>query len=101
MRQNSSSGQPCTALTCQKRTVLSLEIVTKLTQSLDQLLVFVELLEGFHVHARDPSCIGFIAMGGITEEAHLELGTGNMAQSGREKCGKRGNDKDRPSLEQS
>lgn len=56
------------------------EGVVFLGQLLHQLLVLVELLEGFGVHEWDIVGLGLVAMLLITENAHLHLWTRNVLQ---------------------
>jgi hypothetical protein len=51
--------------------------VIERTQLLDKLLVFVELLELFHVHGVNSNAASLLAMLHITEDAELHLGAGH------------------------
>ena len=57
------------------------EGIISLGELLDQLLVFVELLEVISGHARDIFSLGFITVLLVTEDADLHLGTGDVAES--------------------
>mmetsp|Transcript_19687 Transcript_19687/g.54751 ORF Transcript_19687/g.54751 Transcript_19687/m.54751 type:complete len:253 (-) Transcript_19687:313-1071(-) len=50
------------------------EEIVALGQLLDELLVLVELLEVLDAHVVDADTVGLLAMGGVTEDAALEVG---------------------------
>ena len=54
-----------------------------LTQFLDKLLVLIQLLEGFHVHAGQAGILGLLTVGSISQNAHLHLRSGNVAKPGK------------------
>ena len=50
------------------------------TQPLDEFLVLVELLESLYIHAGDTISLGLVAVRGIPQHTHLELGPRNVAK---------------------
>ena len=56
------------------------EVLVLLRELLDELLVLVELLQGFDVHGVDAVTSRFFAVLGVTEDAHLELRARNSRQ---------------------
>jgi hypothetical protein len=57
------------------------EEVVLLRELLDQLLVLVELLEVVRGHLSDLDAIGLLAVGRVTEDAALEVGTGDLREA--------------------
>jgi len=56
------------------------EVLVLLRELLDELLVLVELLQGFDVHGVDAVTRRFFAVLGVAEDAHLELRARNRRQ---------------------